>query len=115
MMSEYPRRARRVWQLPEHDRPGILFTCREDQRGNLVVEDGPHDDKDISWWPYFDPEAPKMFRGQTYPDNLYEIIEAGKEADMIMSDVGKVTAEFDDLFEEPEAPRRSPRDIFLCE
>lgn len=102
VMSNHPRNARRVWRQA-HDRPCILFTCREFQWGNPVVQDDAHDDEDISWWPYFDPE--KTFRGQTYPDNLFELIEADQEADRIMNDVGKVTADLDDLFVEPDGQR----------
>jgi hypothetical protein len=101
VMSDRRPRSRRVWQLSYHDRPNIPFTCREDKRGNLVVEYDPPDDEDVSWWSYFDPES-KTLPGQTYPDNLRELIEAGQEANRIMDEAGKVTAEVDDLFEGSE-------------
>jgi hypothetical protein len=93
----------------EHlDRPSIMFTCREDILGNHIVQDDSQDDEDVSWWPYFDPEKPKTkaFRGQTYPDNLPEMIEAAKEADRTMNDVRKVITDLDDLFEESEGRER---------
>lgn len=79
-MSDRPSGSRRVdfWQLEEHDRPSMLFTCREDSDGNPIVKHDPYDDEDVSWWSYFDPNKPKTFRGQTYPNNLLDIIEAGK-------------------------------------
>ncbi|KAE9379586.1 hypothetical protein N431DRAFT_159822 [Stipitochalara longipes BDJ] len=82
MMGDRPLHSRRVdfWRLADDDRPSILFTCRENARGEVIVEHDPYDDEDVSWWSYFDPNKPKTFRGQTYPDNLLDMIQARQEA-----------------------------------
>lgn len=82
MMSDRSLRSRRVnfWQLSDHDRPSMLFTCREDPHGNVICEHDFYDEEDVSWWSYFDQNKPKTFRGQTYPDNLLDIIEVREEA-----------------------------------
>jgi hypothetical protein len=43
-------------------RPNVLFTCRVDMRGELVVDDDSGDDKDIhpSWKTYFDPHSAQI-------------------------------------------------------
>jgi hypothetical protein len=79
MMSDRPLRSRRVdfWELS--DRPSLLFTCRENSGGVLIAEHDPYNGEEPAWRPYFDPNKPKSFRGQTYPDNLLDIIEVGAE------------------------------------
>ena len=66
-----------------------------------MAEHDPSDDEVLSRRAYFDPES-NTSTGQTYPDNLVEIIEAGEEANRILCQVGNLTTDVDALFAESE-------------
>lgn len=104
MFGDFPRSLAEIRRIPmDSERPNVLFVCHKNEECKVVVEDDVTDNEDPGWDRYFNMERLKTERGQTWPDNLEEILAAEKEAEEVLEgiyapveDVGR--ADMDRLF-----------------
>ncbi|KAE8443787.1 hypothetical protein EG329_001381 [Mollisiaceae sp. DMI_Dod_QoI] len=102
MMGDFPRSLARVGMGPrDPERPNILFICHEDSNGSIVVRDDVTDHEDVGWNRYFDMQRLATQPGQTWPENLEEIMAAEEEADRIMKGIDMLDDDTESLFGEP--------------
>lgn len=60
----------RILQLSIHSRPDILFVCRMDENGNILVEDDTDGITRPEWAEYMDRDGQSKLPGRTYPRDI---------------------------------------------
>ncbi|CZR67343.1 uncharacterized protein PAC_17242 [Phialocephala subalpina] len=88
MFGNFPRSMARITMRPaDQERPNVLFICHKDEDGNAAVEDDVTDNEDPGWDGYFNAERLKNSPGQTWPENLEDIMAAEEEADRVLKSI----------------------------